>query len=273
VDAWKYRHLDNLPTLDPNPQPVSRIASSENRPGSTTFSHMAYSPCVRNAPYPLRARRSSSVNDMYQTPNSAAYAVQSLKGNRPSAVVKQIVRRSSLPDGALDPFSEPLAPQRVSSSRSLQGERKVQFRRKSSGGGGSLELTHLAPTAPSPLPKPTHSSPRSRVVVAPSLSVITDHSVEQDLSELGSLHSPQHHDRKKVRTRVFEYDENDELVEVLDDEREEKGEGGDDESYDEEYIDVIYEDEDDEDEMENFDNERHVFESTSAEVASHITWM
>jgi hypothetical protein len=236
---------------------------------------------VRNAPYPIRPRRSSSVNDLYPKSNSAALAVQSLKGNKPSAVVKQIVRRSSLPpEGNSDPFSHPVPLQRASSNRSLPGEKKPARRRSS----GSVELAKFSSTA-TPLSIPSHppvgvSAGRSRVILAPTLSVITDRSGEPEHDpELGSLPFP-HHDRK-VRTRVFEYDENDQLVEVLNDEGDEKGEGGDgdrdededDHSYDEEYIDVIYEDDSSDENGATNDGELHVFESSGADVASHITWM
>jgi hypothetical protein len=333
VDAWKYRHLDNLPPLETNPQPVSRIPSGETRgrTGSAGFPQHAYSPSLRNLPAPLRPRRSSSVNDMYSkrapqaSDSAAAFAIQSLKGNKPSAVVKHI-RRSSLTNSepAQTPNSRIPLFRNHSATRTAAAAPHPLTRRSSS---GSVELSSLQPQVPqrtSSLPKSGNSSlrslyERSRVIIAPSLTVVTDRSErtlgdatadaaalasadaedakEQQPSPLtnpnspsgrehGNGHGHEHHERK---TRIFEYDENDELVEVTD----EVGNGyggygdGDDDLYDEEYIDVVYEDDDDEgDEVGyedggeggggygNREDEFHIYEATSSmEVASHITWM
>jgi hypothetical protein len=137
------------------------------------------------------------------------------------------------------------------------------------------------------------------VIIAPSLSIITDRS-EKSLGESDPAaaadpeptslsNSPSRRESELRKTRIFEYDENDELVEVTDEDGNEDGRFGDDDDdlYDEEYIDVVYEDDDDDGGVDyeggggggnggygNRDDELHVFESTSPmEVASHITWM
>lgn len=277
MDAWKYRHLDNLPPLESNPQPVTRIPSGETRGrnGSSAISQLAYSPSLRNLPDALRPRRSSSVNDMYSQPSaSTAFAIQSLKGNKPSAVVKQI-RRSSLSSEPPTPTMIPLV-----RHRSATTERKPMTKRKSS---DSIELSTQPPERISSFPKSASLKSlheRSRVIIAPTLSIITDHSekslVDPDPpSSVSNLPLQTESDLKK--TRIFEYDENDELVEVTDDNGNEDG-SDDEELYDEEYIDVVYEDEDGGDYEGggegNDDELLHVFQSTTAmEVASHITWM
>ena len=74
-----------------------------------------------------------------------------------------------------------------------------------------------------------------------------------------------------ISTRVFEYDENGDLVEVYE-ENVGEGSGGDgDFDYDEEYIEVVYES----DTKDDDDNEVHVVyeEPRGGGVASHITWL
>ena len=77
------------------------------------------------------------------------------------------------------------------------------------------------------------------------------------------------------RTRVFEYDEDGNLVEVFDDDlMSGEGEPDEDYDYDEEYIEVVYEGDDDDDDFD--ENEIHIVmeePDMQDEIASHITWL
>ncbi len=306
VDAWKYRHLDD--SFNSSPLPVSRIPTAENRPlryASGGLSHLAYSPAIRNNPGPIRPRRSASTNDMY-TPsaNPAAIALQNLKGDKPTAIIKEIRRSSLINDDSGVSYLRPLrgnSSNNVTNGPTEPAMVKQRVTRRKSSSEIEIGKTTLLPLhqfSRSPIEKDRIK----REPIRPALSILTDDSVlgEHQLvaqgddeglavefypkkegssfgdsfGEIGEgkdgieLSRPQGLiPQSSVRTRIFEYNERNELVEVDVDTLEGLG---DDEAYDEEYIEVVYEDVDDG--VEDVEDEVHIYEAPS-EVASHITWM
>eukprot|EP00604_Paraphysomonas_vestita_P003157 CAMPEP_0174820986 /NCGR_PEP_ID=MMETSP1107-20130205/5186_1 /TAXON_ID=36770 /ORGANISM="Paraphysomonas vestita, Strain GFlagA" /LENGTH=268 /DNA_ID=CAMNT_0016037421 /DNA_START=983 /DNA_END=1789 /DNA_ORIENTATION=+ len=260
---------------------ITRTPSAEGRIGAG----FSYTPAIRNAPVPARPSRSASTNDMYNIapPGSATLAVQSLKGEKPTAVIKHIRRGSSAPKyEPVEGIKSPIA--RTNSSTSAYPKPRPIQRRKSS---DELEFRSYPN-------KPNYQTEIFRTPIQPSLSVITDksdlgdvelinHNNKQDESKQQQQHHHQHQQQgqdqyeqqqeeqqkqyngeNSIRTRIFEYDENNELVEVTDS----NDISNDDNLYDEEYIDVVYEDDDD-----NYIEEVQIFETAPVEIASHITWM
>lgn len=285
LDAWKYRHFETI--LETAASVISRIPSGENRVASA----FSYTPAIRNPPVPARPSRSASTNDMYNVAptNPATLAVQSLKGDKPTAVIKQIRRSSSsMKYDPIEGIKSPIS--RTNSANTAYTREKIIQRRKSS---DELEFRTYMNNS-------NIQIKTSRTPLQPSLSAVTDRSdigdvelIDQknNLPNKSKYHNQQqqHNQQQKqqeedeskdqiqsseenhMKTRIFEYNENNELVEVTD----LNDLSNDDENlYEEEYIDVVYEDDNDnEGDGNNYIDEVQIYETAPVEIASHITWM
>lgn len=209
-------------------------------------------------------------------------ALQSLKNDKPTAIIKQIRRGSNTPkydpvEGIKSPMAcgnssnglhhRNLVVQRRNSSDELEGRRDKSYFQFQSHQTQTQTQTKKTQT------KQTHTF---RTPIQPTLSAITDRSSVGDHEMVDIRPTPNEtttsptttavNDQNQNKTRIFEMDEHGELVEVTDP----NGVEYDDNLYDEECVDVVYEDDDNND---DYIDEVQIYEAGPVEVASHITWM
>ena len=252
VDTWKYRHIDQAIMTVPESTANKRSSVRRSVPPTTSprrpvVSRQGSLEMDESKEHIPRLRRSSS---------NPSILLRSL--HMDSSKIKQIRQRS------------------ISSTLDLNGHNKSfkklsQQRRVSEPQTDSVPREPVVPNDDSvvlgDVPMQQHVIPReSSVTAAGSSGDQLQHGLPEDMFR-GTGYEP---------TRVFEYDENGNLVEVFEDNVDASGAIGEDSDYDydEEYIEVVYEG--NEGESDSDENEVHiVLEEPDVEedVASHITWL
>jgi hypothetical protein len=252
VDTWKYRHLEVNSLSDTavskrasRHMTTAPAASSKRLSTGRTFHHEG----LGAPPGPVRLRRSvSNPTDI-------------IKSLHADSKIKQINKQRRSSSGHIDPRSlgAPFVMSRSSSGNIGTGSGGTRNVDRPVVKTDEASLTDLSRWEDSTSLKGVELSPKAQGGAAAGVVGVGGGAAEDNVYE---------------RTRVFEYDDDGNLVEVFDDQEGEKTQEEDDYEYDEEYIEVIYEGDDDGNDFD--ENEIHIVMDDAEEeedVASHITWL